>query len=614
MMDFKDEFDPSQLKPQQTPTQYIKLDDAVILPRDLHTYSEDQQALATKKLILLSQIEKRLSGGWTAKNLNPILDELFKNEPDDRPNWRTVARWYKVLKDTQGSISSLAEQHHRKGNRTAKVTGDELFFEEALSRFLDSKRPAIARAYEFYKDRIIIANEHIVEGKIPIVSYTSFAKRIRNLPPYEQALARFGKFRADQWFSYCASHELPTRILQRVEIDHTPLDLIVVDDKLYIPLGRPYLTLIIDVYSGCILGFHISFNPPSYDSTAKAISHAIKQKDLTHLDMELRNEWPCYGKFETLVVDNGAEFWSKSLELACKDAGINIQYNPVRKPWLKPFIERMFGVINQLHLSEMPGKTFSNVQEKGDYNSSKDAVIRFSTFINEFHRWVIDVYHYQPDSRKTRIPIVKWREGCEVLPPSMMTPNDEMHFNAIMGKIVTRTLTRNGFTLDGLRYDSTALADYRKHYPQSPKTSQKTIKIDPDDIASIKVFLEEIDGYLEVPCTETFVTTNKTSWYQYKTIRKHHRQIIAAQVDELNLAKARMTIKENIAQEQKLHTLQKTTKLQSAKNQARLSNISDKKPTSIIPEPSELPPNVKPSVIPDIFSSWDDDSDDLEAF
>lgn len=613
MMDFKDEFDPSQLTPQQTPAQYIKLDDAVILPRDLQTYSEDQQALATKKLILLSQIESRLSGGWTEKNLTPILNELFKDDHENCPSWRTVARWNKALKDTQGSVSSLAEQHHRKGNRTAKVTGDEVFFEEALSRFLDSKRPDIARAYEFYKDRIIIANEHIVEGKIPIISYTSFAKRIKKLPPYEQALARFGKSIADQWFSYCASHEPPTRILQRVEIDHTPLDLIVIDDKLNIPLGRPYLTLIMDVYSGCILGFHISFNPPSYDSAAKAISHAIKPKDFTHLDIELLNDWPCYGKFETLVVDNGAEFWSESLELACKDAGINIQYNPAGKPWLKPHIERIFGVINQYFLSEMPGKTFSNILEKYDYNPAKHAAIRFSTFINEFHRWVVDVYHQQPDSRITRIPIVKWRENFEILPPLMITPNNEQRFNAIMGKTVTRKLTRNGFTLEGLRYDSTALADYRKQYPQSQKSSQKTIKIDPDDIANIKVFLEELDGYLNVPCAE-HLADNKTSWYRYKTIRKHHKQIIAAQVDELNLAKARMTIKENIAQEQKLHTSQKTTKLQSTKNQARLSNISDKNPTSIISEPSVQPPKAKTSVIPDVFSSWDDDSDDLEAF
>ncbi|MDN2664159.1 DDE-type integrase/transposase/recombinase [Psychromonas sp. 14N.309.X.WAT.B.A12] len=153
-----------------------------------------------------------------------------------------------------------------------------------------------------------------------------------------------------------------------------------------IPIGRPYLTLVVDVFSSCVLGVHLSYKAPSYVSAAKAISHAIKPKKLDHLNIKLQNEWPCYGKFESLVVDNGAEFWSKSLEHACQATGINIQYNPVRKPWLKPFVERFFGMINQYFLSELPGKTFSNILEKEEYNPKKDAIMRFSTFVEEFHR------------------------------------------------------------------------------------------------------------------------------------------------------------------------------------------------------------------------------------
>ncbi|WP_413693842.1 hypothetical protein [Psychromonas sp. KJ10-2] len=153
-------------------------------------------------------------------------------------------------------------------------------------------------------------------------------------------------------------------------------------------------------------------------SAAKAISHAIKPKKLDHLNIKLQNEWPCYGKFESLVVDNGAEFWSKSLEHACQATGINIQYNPVRKPWLKPFVERFFGMINQYFLSELLGKTFSNILEKEEYNPKKDAIMRFSTFVEEFHRWVVDIYHQDSDSRDTRIPIKQWRRGFEIYPPS----------------------------------------------------------------------------------------------------------------------------------------------------------------------------------------------------
>ncbi|MBF4377430.1 transposase, partial [Vibrio anguillarum] len=120
------------------------------------------------------------------------------------------------------------------------------------------------------------------------------------------ALARHGKYYADKLYHYYQSVQMPTRILERVEIDHTPLDLILLHDDLLIPLGRAYLTLLVDVFSGCIIGFHLGFKAPSYVSASKAILHSIKKKDyISSLPIELQNEWPCSGKIENLVVDNG---------------------------------------------------------------------------------------------------------------------------------------------------------------------------------------------------------------------------------------------------------------------------------------------------------------------
>ena len=50
----------------------------------------------------------------------------------------------------------------------------------------------------------------------------------------------------------------------------------------------------------------------------------------------------CFGVFETLIVDNGKEFYSIALEEACIQLGINIQYAPPLQPWFKASIERYF--------------------------------------------------------------------------------------------------------------------------------------------------------------------------------------------------------------------------------------------------------------------------------
>jgi len=616
MTDFDDEFDESIVpsKPE-TPIQYLKLEDSNLVKRDLDTFPDLLKDNALDKYKVISFIEKELSGGWTQKNIDPILEKLFENDCSSHPSWRTVVRWRKKYIESSGDLASLVTERHKMGNREKRTQGDEIYFDKALERLLDAKRPTVSTAYKYYKDLIIIENEKIVEGKIPTISYTAFNKRIKALPPYPLAVARHGKFKADQWFAYCSSHISPTRILERVEIDHTPLDLILLDDELLIPIGRPYLTLLIDVFSGCIMGFHLSYKCPSNVSAAKAISHAVKPKSLDFLGIELQNDWPCYGKIENLVVDNGAEFWSKSLEHACHAAGINIQYNPVRKPWLKPFVERFFGVINQYFLSELPGKTFSNILEKEEYKPEKDAIMRFSTFVEEFHRWIVDVHHQESDSRETRIPIKQWNKGFDVYPPLKMSDEEDDRFSVLMRISDERTLTRNGFKFEELMYDSTALSDYRKHYPQTKETIKKIIKIDPDDISKIYVYLEELSSYIEVPCTDPSGYTKGLSLYEHKTIKKINREIIRESKDSLGLAKARMAIHERVKQEQEFFiTTKSKAKITAVKKQAQLADISNTGKGTIKIEQDEnvkLLDDDKARFTPSIIDSW---CDDLEAF
>lgn len=577
MIDFDDEFSPTELAIKPEPRmEYLKLEDSKLVKRDLDTFSNSLKENALNRYQIITYIEKEISGGWTQKNLDPVLDSIFSQNMEKRPNWRTLVRWRKNYIESNGDLASLVVKRHKMGNRTNRAQGDEAYFEQALTRFLDAKRPNVSTAYKYYKDAITIANEKIVAGKIPIISYKNFNKRIKSLPPYPVAVARHGKFKADQWFSYCSSSIPPTRILERVEIDHSPLDLILLDDELSIPLGRPYLTLVIDVFSGCVLGFHLSYRSPSYVSAAKAIIHAIKPKSLERHNIKFQHKWPCFGKFENLIVDNGAEFWSKSLEHACKEAGINIQYNSVRKPWLKPFVERFFGMINECFLSEIPGKTFSNILAKEDYNPKKDAIMRFSTFTEEFQRWIVDVYHQNTNSRETRIPIKRWQQGFDVFPPLEMSSDEEERFKVLMFISDERKLTRNGIKFEELMYDSTALSDYRKRYPQTADSIRKIIKIDPDDISSIYVYLAELDGYLKVPCTDKSGYVNRLSLHEHKVIKKYNRELMREQRDDVGLANARMAIHERIRkEEEEFKASNGKTKISRVKKQAQFMDISN---------------------------------------
>ena len=69
-----------------------------------------------------------------------------------------------------------------------------------------------------------------------------------------------------------------TRPLERVELDHFLCDVHLICGKTGVPLGRPWLTLAVDHYSGMVVGFHLSFAPPSAASVLAALRMAILPK------------------------------------------------------------------------------------------------------------------------------------------------------------------------------------------------------------------------------------------------------------------------------------------------------------------------------------------------
>lgn len=594
---FRDEFEPEydedseighELLPetQAERLRYSRLQSTQVIERDLSSYPEEQKNKALERYKLLCLVANELSGGWTPKNINPLIEKHFeKTRLTKKPSYKSLQRWHKSFVNSNGSFTSLVDKNHLKGNRGARVFGDEQYYDEALKMFLDARRQSIRAAYTFYSDRITVANETIVSEKIPIVSYEAFKNRIRKEEPYSAVLARHGKFYADKLYNYYQSVDMPTRILERVEMDHTPLDLILLHDELMVPLGRAHLTLLVDIFSGCIIGFHLGFKAPSYVSASRAVIHATKSKSyISEMPIAFNNEWLCEGKIENLVVDNGAEFWSKSWEDACLEVGINVVFNKVRKPWLKPFVERKFGEIIQGIVGWVPGKTFSNVLEKEDYKPEKDAVMRFSTFVEEFHRWIVDVHNANADSRYKRIPNLYWKKSYDVLPPLKLIPDQEQAFSIVMGILYYRKLTDKGIKFMHLDYDNVALSDYRKTYPQTNESLKKKIKVDPDDLSAIYVYLDELQGYVKVPSKDSVGYTDRLSVCEHEKILAAHRTYIKGEMDTLSLAKARLALHDRIESEQadlmQLTLSERKRKAKSTKKLAEISSINSDTPHS----------------------------------
>src|SRR3546814_79332 len=153
--------------------------------------------------------------------------------------------------------------------------------------------------------------------------------------------------RISDWSSDVCSSDLRSYTadypLQIVQIDHTPADIIIVDEHFRKPLGRPTLTLQIDIATRVIPGFYISLEKPSATSVGMAIRHAVLPKAAWLQEREINLDYPVFGIPETLHLDNAAEFRSRALERGCEQHGIDLKHRPRRTPHYGGHIERLIG-------------------------------------------------------------------------------------------------------------------------------------------------------------------------------------------------------------------------------------------------------------------------------
>lgn len=465
--------------------------------------------------------------------MRPVINELWEKlrQPEISPHPITVMRWRKRYFEADSDILSLVSNVESRGNRTSRYPSEINEFVNAAieSEFLTMERKSIAHTVE--QAQIAVKAENKLRPsslQLPLPTRRVVTARIQRIPAYDRYLARHGRAAAEVKFRAVLGHRTTKLPLERAEIDHTPLDLFVVDDETFVPLGRPYLTTCIDDHTRSILGFHIGFQPPSYLTVAKCLKHAFLPKTgLRAAHPEIKNEWVQHGIMRELVVDNGAEFHSDSLELACERMGIEMHYAPRKKGAFKGKIERFQGTMNRSLAHSTPGTTFSNIFEREDYDPTKQAVIRYSTLKKMALMWIVDYYHQKPHRGLDREkPSKAWTTRID--PCDIRLPDNPAHLDAIMGRPETRRLTHKGIELDGLFYNAAELTELRR---QHADVFDVQIRIDDENLGSIYVLSPNKTHIFQVPALKSEYAKNLTRW-QHKICKRYARQNLGLDTDD----------------------------------------------------------------------------------
>ena len=323
------------------------------------------------------------------------------------------------------------------------------------------------------------------------------------------------------------------------QIDHTQVDLILVDDLYRRPVGRPWMTLAIDVFSRMVAGFYISFDRPGAMAVGLCLVHAMLPKETWLAERDIATPWPLWGKPAAVHADNAKEFRGRMLNRACENLGIDLHWRPVTRPHYGGYIERLCGALNQ-SIHTLPGATFSNPRQRGAYQSEAQAALTLSELETWLATLIVDIYHQQVHSGIGMPPVKRYEEGIfgNSEQPGIGVPArivDESRLRLELMPYEERTVQRYGIQLDDICYYHDVLKQWIKAPdPAHPKRKRKFIvRRDPRDISVIYFYDPELQEYFAIPYRNTAYPA--ISLWELREVKRHLQEAGHQGVDEAQL-------------------------------------------------------------------------------
>lgn len=433
----------------------------------------------------------------------------------------TLYEWIKIYEQTQDK-SSLVPNTSNRGKKGSRLDPkvDKVIDEVLEDLFLNKQRYSFRRIY----NKIYTACKHL---KLEPPHENTVRNRIDKLDEKTVVKKRYGYKKAQEQFkNYDGEFPEGNYPLEFVQIDHTPLDIIVVDSIHREPIGRPYLTLAIDVYSRMIVGMYLSLQEPGYFNVSQCLFSIFTQKDNLLRKYGINTDWNIFGVPRIIGVDNGSDLVSSDMQRVCDEYGITLMKRPVARPQFGAHVERVLGTINS-EVHNLPGTTKSNIFEKGDYKSDKEAMYNLEELTKWLINYIVKIYHKEYHSGILTTPEKKYMKGIMgddenpgigFLPP-IIDNLEEVKISLLPTEF--RTIQKDGISLDGITYYSDVLRHWIGKKDSKGKAITHKIKRDPLNIQRIYFYDSELKEYFEIPYRRLYAPV-MTLWDLY-AVKQHFK-------------------------------------------------------------------------------------------
>jgi transposase InsO family protein len=531
-----------------------------------------------------------------------LEDDLCENIPQ-----RTLREWKANYRKAEiqfgvgmGYLGLIPKP--RQGNGNSKILEEN---KELLIEFIENEYETIVQ-----ENRTSVYKSYSEECKSRFfepASFRTFCEYVKKRDMKEQTLKRKGKRAAykHEEFYWELSTKTPRhgeRPFHIADIDHTELDIELVDSDTGNNLGRPWLTILIDAFSRKILAVYLTFDPPSYRSNL--------------ILMILRECVRRHGRLpQILVVDGGKEFSSVYFESFLAMYEVTKKTRPPAKPRFGSVVERIFGTTNTMFINNLQGNTqiTKNVRQiTKSVNPKNHAVWNLGSLYEKLCEFLYEIYDQKEHSTLNQTPREVFAQGLlkSGTRSHLLIPYNEEF------KIMTLPSTRKGTAMiDNTR----GIKVNRIHYfcdefrnPDLHRTSVE-VRYDPWNMGVAYAFVSGVwqeclsDYYqilqgktekeMQIAASEMRKTMKDSDrrlefsagkYVKFKQSTKASENLLKQSMKDKELGKVHASINQDIS------LANNTDAKISAKSAEIQDEITDAKPNVVVPFPANETDEVEP--------------------
>ncbi|MGO4172486.1 hypothetical protein [Bosea sp. TAF32] len=526
---------------------------------------EGDAALAVGRLKLVEAFEdtseaSRRNGSSASATWSEIAAALELPNGIKIPSTSTVRRHRRIYKRSGRNQASLLPRDRFKGNRDRRKPD---FVVDAIETAIDqdytgkgsvpevvdtaiglarSMLPADLSVYT-RRRQIIGTDEYETVSMIPrceddsidwarLVTANFVRRSIARRTAIERACMIHGAEDGKEMFAVTGQGPQSRRLLHRAEIDNFRLGLFIVDAVKRLPLGFPWVTVLLDTASRAVIGLHIGFLPPSGETVAQCLKHAVMPKDLSWTGKRpdgtpvLTHGWPMFGRPFLIPCDLGSDFISGQMRDACFRLGMNLLPLIPGAPKLKGKVERFIRTLKHGKV----GRVLGLVPALKTLPDDRTMVLTLDELRLILTYWIVEIYHQKRHEALGKSPAQAWEDLAAKMP--VIPPPSPKDMQLCVGHWDTRTIDDQGIRINGLKYNSPGLGALRKMLAKDQdegRLRDVDVKFDDADISVVNAIVEDPERKgntiaVEAWCTQPDYADGNLTLHQHLVIKEYAKE------------------------------------------------------------------------------------------